>query len=204
MRSLIILTFFCFFLSSCKKEKEVVKTTPVDTKNIFPNNVVSDSRGEYYIEAEFNGKKLCMSPTTAPRDTFSNAYYFITETMNLDQLNLIRMNNERSAQMQIYFGQSTMITRPIPYILPHANLAFCEFTQFQFYDERQRHGTENAPNDDYTYQGTTNTGMSLRVNSFYDNIIEGTFEGTLKTNTGKTLLVKNGAFRIKIIIVNHI
>ncbi|MBE7174557.1 MAG: hypothetical protein INR73_28555, partial [Williamsia sp.] len=71
---------------------------------------------------------------------------------------------------------------------------------FQFYDEAKRWGTENGPNDNYTYQGTTNTGMHLTVSSFANNIIEGTYGGTLRTNTGLVVNVTGGSFRIRIYI----
>ena len=194
------------FFSACKKETPVTKPEkpePVDNNMIFPNYVVADSVGEYFIQGTFNGKKICMSPNPGPLDTFFNAYY-LNDKIELDQLNLIRSNSEGSAEMQIYLGMSKMQTRPIPYILPHENLMKCEFTQFQFYDKWHRHGTENDQYDDYTYQASTNTGMTLTVTSFTDNVIEGTFSGSLTTNTGKKMTVSNGSFKIKIFIIKQV
>jgi hypothetical protein len=194
----IILIFLLFGgLCSCKKNvADVTTPTPASTAAVFPSFVNSDPKGEYFIEGEYNGKKICLSTRNASIDTFSNVYYFYPA--NHDQLNLIRENQEGSAEMQIYIGQSRMLFQKLPYSVPNDHLAFCEFTQFQFYDERRRHGTENDPFDDYTYQATTNTGMKMAVTSFENNILEGTFEGTLTTNTGKTIQVKNGSFRIKL------
>lgn len=171
----------------------------IDSATIFPNYVNSDSIHEYFIQATFNGKKICFSPSAAV-DTFFNAYY-LDPAIGLDQLNLIRSNAEGSAEMQIYIGTSSMLTRSIPYYLPHPNLVQCEFAGFQFYDNFHRHGTENDEYDDYTYQSSTNTGMKLTVTGFKGNIISGTFEGILKTNTGKLMRVKDGSFRIKIHII---
>ncbi len=203
MKYVIFLFGFVLFFAACKKENaSPPQLTPaVDPNTIFPNYVHTDSVGQYYIQATFNGKKISLSPALPPRDTFSNAYY-LDEKIGLDQLNLIRSNNEGSAEMQMYFGVSHMLTRPIPYVLPRAILEQCEFTQFQFYDSWHRHGVENDASDDYTYQASTNTGMKLTVTSFVDNVIEGTFEGTLRTNTGKIMTVKDGSFKIKIFIIN--
>ncbi len=200
MRNIFILSALVFLFAACKKETVSSNPPPIDLNKIFPNYVNSDSAGEYFIQGIFNGKKICMSPTQAPADTFSNAYY-LDKNIGLDQLNLIRANNEGSAEMQVYFGKSTMLTRPIPYNLPHEDLAQCEYTEFQFYDSWHRHGTENDSYDDYTYQASTNIGMKLTVTSFKGNVIQGTFEGTLKTNTGKIMIVTNGSFKIKIFIV---
>jgi len=199
MKKILFFTFI-ITVASCRKDTPVTNP-PTDTgsKDIFPQNIQSDVKGEYFIDGTFNGKYLCFSPTVAPVDSFSNEYFF-DENIGLDQLNLIRMNNERSSQIQIYFGQSKMQTRTLPYNLPHDNLATCEFTQFQFYDEAKRTGIENGPNDNYTYQATTNTGMHLTVTGFINNIIEGTYDGTLRTNTGLVVKVTNGSFKIKIYI----
>lgn len=188
-------------ISSCKKEADSLLTssTVIDSATVFPYYVNSDSAHEYFIQATFNGKKIRLSPS-GNVDTFFNAYYF-DPAIELDQLNLIRSNTEGSAEMQIYIGKSLMLSRTIPYYLPHPNLAQCEFTQFQFYDNWHRHGTENDASDDYTYQASTNTGMKLTITSFKDSTISGTFEGVLKTNTGKEMIVKDGSFYIKIYII---
>ncbi len=202
MKSIFVFFAFILFFSSCKKETTSSQTEPqpIDIDKVFPNYVHSDSAGEDFIQGIFNGKKICMSPTQPPSDAFFNAYY-LDETIDLDQLNLIRANSEGSAEMQIYFGKSEMLTRPIPYNLPHENLAQCEFTQFQFYDTWHRHGTENDQFDDYTYQASTNTGMKLTVTDFTNDIMEGTFEGILRTNTGKIMTVTDGSFKIKIFVI---
>ncbi len=200
---IILLFAFIITVASCKKDTSVTNPpTDTDSKNVFPQNIQSDVKGEYFIDGTFNGKYLCFSPTSAPVDSFANEYFF-DESMKLDQLNLIRMNNEGTSQMQIYLGQSKMQTRTLPYSLPHDNLAQCEFTQFQFYDEAKRFNNENGPDDNYTYQASTNTGMHLTVSSFTNNIIEGTFDGTLRTNTGLVVKVSNGSFKIKIYIAEN-
>ena len=202
MKNIFIFIGCLLMVSSCKKEADLLLPShpAIDSATIFPNYVISDNQHEYFIQGTFNGKKICFSPAGAV-DTFFNAYYF-KPSIEQDQLNLIRSNAEGSAEMQIYIGSSAMLTRAIPYYLPHPNLAKCEFTQFQFYDSWHRHGTENDASDDYTYQASTNTGMKLTVTSFKDNIIQGTFEGFLKTNTGKLMKVKDGLFKIKIIIMS--
>lgn len=198
MRSSLILLLVLALYSCKKSDSEGEHSKPVSMAEMFPNFVKSDAKGEYFIEGEFNGKTICLSNRNASLDTFSNVYYYYPP--DHDQLNLIRENEEGTAQMQIYIGQSMMLFQKFPYAVPHDHLVFCEFTQFQFYDERRRHGTENGPNDDYTYHASTNTGMKLAVTSFANNVLEGTFEGTLSTNTRKTIQVKSGSFRIKLYI----
>ena len=200
MKNILIFWGLLLMITSCKKEADsLLPPQAIDPANIFPNYVHSDSAHQYFIQATFNGKKICLSPAAAV-DTFFNAYY-LNPSIGQDQLNLIRSNAEGSAEMQIYIGTSSLLAREIPYYLPHPNLVQCEFTQFQFYDSWHRHGTENDAFDDYTYQGSTNTGMKLTVTSLKDSVIAGTFEGILKTNTGKVMKVEDGLFKIKIFII---
>ncbi|WP_169728056.1 hypothetical protein [Pontibacter actiniarum] len=57
-----------------------------------------------------------------------------------------------------------------------------------------------GPEDSYNYMGSTyEEGLTVRVTSKKNDIIEGTFEGEIKTPTGLVKTVTNGEFRVKII-----
>jgi len=54
--------------------------------------------------------------------------------------------------------------------------------------------------DSLNYVAITPTDINLKINNFTDNIIEGEFNGTLSTRTGKELDISDGLFRTEIII----
>lgn len=56
-----------------------------------------------------------------------------------------------------------------------------------------------GPEDSYNYMGSTYEGLTVRITSKKNDIIEGTFEGEIKTPTGLVKTVTDGEFRVKII-----
>lgn len=197
------------FLSSCKKDVTdslTEKPEIVDQAKAFLKNVKSDVESEYFISGEFDGHKIYCSSTftsTFPyHDTVFNALY-VNNSIDLDNIHLIRENNEMSVMIAIYFDKAKIFTRQFPYNLPRANLDICEAAQMELINMKKL-GTvgQGSPNDDFSFWGHTNTSIKVQVISFENNIMQGTFEGSLTTKTGSTIQVKNGKFRIKIIVVN--
>jgi hypothetical protein len=195
--------------TSCKKDTAVIpgtKTETPDPAKSFLKDVKSDSTSEYYISGEFDGHKIYCSSTFANtfpyHDTIFNALY-VNNEIDLDNIHLVRQNHDRSAMLAIYFDKAKIYTRQFPYNLPRANLDICEAAQIELINMKKLGTTgQGAPNDDFSFWGHTNTSIKVQVTHFADNIMQGTFEGSLTTKTGSTIVVKNGSFRIKIIVVN--
>lgn len=196
-------------VASCKKDSleiQSVKTEPQDLAKTFLKEVKSDPASDFYISGEFDGHKIYCSSTFANtfpyHDTVFNALY-INNSIDLDNIHLVRENQEMSVMLAIYFDKAKIFTRQFPYILPRANLDICEAAQIELINMKKLGTTgQGAPNDDFSFWGHTNTSIKVQVSSFVDNVMEGTFEGFLTTKTGSTIIVKNGKFRIKIIVVN--
>jgi hypothetical protein len=194
------------FLLSCKKESadknSAAETKQKDDSKSFLKDIKSDNQAEYYISGEFDGYKVYCSSTLAEyypsNDTIMNALY-VNDSIGLDNIHLIRENREMTVMIAIYFDKAKIYTRQFPYLLPHANLAQCEAAQMEFINMKKLGTTgQCSPTDDFTFLGHTNTNIKVQVTSFSDNIMQGTFEGSLTTKTGSTIIVKNGQYRIKI------
>jgi hypothetical protein len=210
----IILVFVASFYS-CDKDVETNNPIPTytDPDLSFLDNAISDSCSEndFYIKGEFNGHKLCFA-TIGPSgsyfvDTFANAFYIyhyvnIKKDSVTDNLHLIRKNSNNSIMIALYGGQTHILKRTFPYSQPHPNLERCEFTEFQFINNNRDYSIgQNSPQDNYTFKGYTGFGVNLTFTGLTgDNIVEGIFDGTLKTNTGSIIKVTNGKFRIKFVI----
>jgi hypothetical protein len=210
--SVSILTLFF----SCKKE---FNTSPqpapyIDPSLTFLEKSVSDiySDSSFYIKGEFNGHKLSFATIGQVGsyfvDTFSNAFYVYydkvkKDSVTSDNLYLIRQNSNQSIMIALFCGQTHIKNRVFPYYLPHPNLQQCEFTEFQFINNNHNYNIgQNSPQDNYTFVGHTGFGMNLILTKLTsDNIVEGAFEGVLKTNTGSVINVKNGKLRVKFITV---
>ena len=211
MKYVTIATCLLFSLlsSSCKKELNTNNQKPIDSSLLFLDKAMSDSCDEngFFIKGEFNGKKLCFATTGAMgssfADTFMNAFFvFLDTTTKSDDLYLLRQNADMSIMIALYCGQTHITDRVLPYSQPHPNLEQCEYTELELMNEQSGStATQNSPQDNYSFMGYTNTGINLTFTSLTsDNIIEGNFEGILRTNTGSVINVKNGKLRIKFVI----
>ena len=176
-----------------------------DPAKSFLKDVKSDPASDYYISGEFDGYKIYCSSTFAStypyHDTVFNALYD-NNSIDLDNIHLLRENQDMSVMLAIYFDKAKIFTRQFPYVLPRSNLDICEAAQIELINMKKL-GTigQGSTNDDFSFWGHTNTSIKVQVTSFVDNVIQGTFEGSLKTKTGSIIQVKNGSFRIKIIVV---
>ncbi len=159
----------------------------------------------FYIKGEFNGKKLCFATTGASDsyfvDTFMNAFYVYLDTVNTDNLYLLRQNANQSIMIALYCGQTHITDRVFPYLQPHPSLEHCEFTELELMNMQSGSRAMYLPQDNYSFIGYTGSGINLTFTSLTtDNIIEGDFEGTISTNTGSVINVKNGKLRIKFVV----
>ena len=218
LKFLLTLTVIAFFFSCKKETNSSQQPAPyVDPDLAFLKNAISDSCSDssYYIKGEFNGRSLCFATTgqsgTYFVDTFSNAFYIYydsvkRDSVTSDNLYLLRQNSNQSIMFAMYCGQTHIKKREFPYYLPHQNLEKCEFTSFQLINQNHNYNiVQHSAQDNYTFVSYTGFGMTLTFTKLTnDNIIEGNFEGTLKTNTGSVINVKNGKLRIKFVISEQI
>lgn len=207
---LFLLSTILFF--SCKKE---TVTSPAERPNQrsenadptkdFLKEIRSDAKSEFYISGEFDGYEIYCSSTHGSmyqyQDTGFNAIY-LDPSIGLDNIHLIRENDERTVMLAIYFDKANIADRTFPYLVPRANLDPCESVEMELINMKKL-GTagQHSPNDDFSFWSTTNNTFKIKVDRFADNVIEGTFEGVLRTETGASLDVKNGKFRIKTILI---
>jgi hypothetical protein len=210
--ALLVLT-----LVSCTKDSSTTDspqpTPPQKTNTVsataFLKDVRSDKESEYFISGEFDGQKIYLASTLGnmypSNDTIMNAWY-LDESIGLDNMHLIRENQDMSAMIAIYFTATKINTQTFPYYLPHANLAYCEHAEVELTNMKRPYGIiQNGPQDDYSFWGYTypsNHFVNVTVSSFVNNVMEGSFEGTITTSTGKSMTVKNGRFRIRIMTIS--
>lgn len=211
---LSILYFFAVIFFSCKKEApdgnpfaetNLQPKETVDSAKLFLNNLTSDPTAEYYISGEFDGQKINCTYTHGNiypyQDTGFNAIY-LNKSMGLDNIHLVRENSDLSIMIAIYFDKARIYERQFPYNIPRPDLDLCENVEIELINMK-RLGTagQHSPNDNFSFWSNTNRTVKVTVISFMNDIIEGSFEGTLKTETGSVLTVKNGKFRIKTILI---
>ena len=201
MRSLLnvfLVITIILFANSCDKE---ILSTEIDSQETIDHSkdFLKDLRIERadrssvnFIRGEFDGKLIYFT-------TISNAYYYDDSSWNgyflnsngLDQINLIRQTRMNSIELAIIISQSKMFTRQFPYSLKDAEIQLINLKKLFTL-------VPGSSDDDSMFLGTTFDSLTIQVTSFVDNTIEGIFEGSLKSYSGSTIIVKNGRFRIKI------
>jgi hypothetical protein len=193
---------------SCEKDSINPSIPAINSPMNFLKEVKSDDRrtSEFFISGEFNGIHINCASTFANiyPDNNQNFNALYVNSNGLDQINLIRENNDMSVMIAIYFLQAKIFTRQIPYKLPHENTADGEFADIQLINMKKiGSATQNSMEDDFSFFGLSPNSIKIQVTSFVDNLMEGTFEGYLATRNRNSIIeVKNGKFRIKIKVVN--
>jgi hypothetical protein len=124
----------------------------------------------------------------APVDSFSNIYLYGTCNNDLKQINLIRCDSDFVFAVYImgYLLDSLPATLPVP-------VEFGKFSDIQFYPFDAWNSTSPGHyvmNDFY--------GKNVFITDKTDDILTGTFEGTMRSTKGETLQVSEGEFKIKI------
>ncbi len=209
MRTLLnVLLIFAVIIiaNSCEKDPlnpEISSSETIDHAKDFLNNYRierTDRSSPYFIRGEFDGKLIYFT-------TISNAYYyddtswngiFINNSNGLDQINLIRQTHADSVQLSIFINQSKISTRQFPYSFKDGGYA-----EIQLINLKKLFAiVPGSSGDDATFIGTTFKSLTIQVTTFVDNILEGTFEGSLESHSGSTIIVKNGRFRIKLKVHN--
>ena len=199
--------FIAFFVS-CKKETPVINTPKpayIDSSKFFLDNLAVDAESEYYISGVFDGKPLYFASVYGNlypyNDTGFNAIYY-NEAIGLDNIHLLRQNNNFSGMIAIYFDQAKIFTRQFPYRLPNRTDPSYQAAEVTLLDMV---GLRSAPpgtfQNDYEFTARTKGGAMVEVTSFTDNVMEGIFQGTLKNPKGSSIKVENGKFRLKVIVI---
>jgi hypothetical protein len=194
-----------------------INTPPpiTDSVKAFLATVVSSPESEYYVSGNFDGYDIYATYTEGDiypsADTIYNAIY-TSDSINIDQINLIRETHDMRAYIAVHFLYSDIYNQQLPYYLPHPNLPYnyCEHAEIQLINkQRQNHAgingvpTPGSPEDDFSFWADTyNSSIKLQITSFTNNIMEGTFEGPISTNSGSTIIVKNGKFRLRMLLVH--
>lgn len=206
MRSALkVLLIFVLYLivSSCQKEPS--NPVIIDQTKDFLNEVRVDRvdrSSTYFIRGEFDDKLIYFPSTSASQSTDDTGLntQFVNNSIGMDQINLIRQNRTNSIQIAIYFQHSNIFNRQFPYFVPAGDGEFAEIELINL--KKLWSAPQGSSQNDYTFWNTTYRALKIEVSSLVDSTMEGTFEGYLTLNTGSTIIVKNGYFRIKIKVVD--
>jgi hypothetical protein len=123
-----------------------------------------------------------------PVDSFSNVYFYGSCGNTLKQINLIRCDQEFVLAIYIlgYSLDSLPASLPVP-------VEYGKYAEIQFYPFQS--GNSTSPGH---YSLSNFYGKSVFITDITDDVVTGTFEGTLRSSTGETLPVTDGEFKLSL------
>lgn len=195
---------------SCKEEHIINHTTEKgEVVNEFApcecsvfNEVEVDKD---YIKAEINGSYLCFDIEPNFSSNFANMLKYGNTTNNTyyDNLYMIRNTANGIWQIAIFLENTHALTKTYPYNLPRENPEFCEIGEIQLNKLGYYISCSYCPENKYNYIAPFfGSGMKLTATSFQNNVFKGVFSGIVKTGNGKSAVIKNGEFRIRLKLEN--
>lgn len=125
----------------------------------------------------------------APVDSFSNCYFYGScNGSDLNQINLIRCDSD--FVLAIYINGCPLDSLPG---IPPLTTEFGKYAEIQFYPFYAWNST-----DAMHYWEDDFYGRGVFITDRTDDILTGTFRGTLRSSTGASMPVTDGEFKIKI------
>jgi hypothetical protein len=183
----LISTFFLF--TGCDKVTIIPERAPlpVHVRNDKPRKplevgCIRGYFGDRYMSFKQHIEKV------QPVDSFSNCYFYGACPEPFYQINIIRCDSASVFSIYImgYSVDSLPASQPV-------SQEFGKYTEMQF-----------SPLPGFNWGAPGNYllddfyGRSVLINDITDDIISGTFEGTLSSPNGNIIPVSEGEFRIKI------
>ncbi len=180
--SVFILLFACEKLTVEKSGPVAVSRKAEKPDSLLPLGCIRGYFGNEYKTFTQHIEQV------ATIDSFSNCYFYGSCNNTLKQINLIRCDSVFVFAMYImgYSLDSLSATLPVP-------SEYGKYSEIQFYPFQD--WNSDSP-DHYTLDDFY--GKSVFITDKTDDILTGTFEGTLRSPTGDSLRVTEGEFKIKI------
>ncbi|MEQ8925736.1 MAG: hypothetical protein RLO81_07955 [Fulvivirga sp.] len=126
-----------------------------------------------------------------------NAYYIRD---NQDQLGLVLQDGKGELLGEIYLNNSDFLNKTFPLTISKEN-PNDGFAQMSLLNLTIHRDTIFNETDDVNYSNHSYDNFALTINSFEKNVLKGKFNGELKTKTGKSKIINNGKFEVRINLV---
>ena len=196
---LVSMLFGLLTLFSCSKEYSCegpgCLISRQDSTITCDSSVCEDQKE--YIRAKIDGKQYCFSSFWFNQDSSHNINY----TANgMDQINMIREDACKHLSIRFFFTGTDLFHQALPYIQPLDNPAApMGMVELQLVDLQNISTCEFCATDSVDYVNWPFNGIQIQVSQIVNDTLAGSFSGPVYTKTGKSRMLSNGEFRIRII-----
>jgi hypothetical protein len=166
-----------------------------DSTRSCDSSVCADQKE--YIRAQIDGMQYCFSSFWFNHDSSYNINY---SADGMDQINMIREDACKHLSIRFFFTGTNLFHQPLPYIQPLDNpQAPMGLVELQLVDLQNISSCEFCPTDSVDYVNWPFHGIQIQVSQIVNDTLVGSFSGPVYTKTGKSRMLSNGEFRIRII-----
>jgi len=192
LNCLLIMTILLGY--SCKKGMEDIERTRLVTKPY--QSTISEcscnNKESFRIELTLDGKKLCFDrmrqSNTILQDRWLRRW--------INTIYIERFNADSTLGINIDYYNPAFLKHDLPYLMYLDARDSCEVLGVQVLNFNPYRYCQFCPEDDSRFCSTKT--VAVRILSFSDNIIEGTFEGDFTNNGGRLVKVTDGYFKTRL------
>lgn len=204
----IVITASCSKKPVTEELKAKEKVDPYKNELVACNCAESSGKAgiSEFIKAEFNGVPIC-ADLKIGLDTFSNMLVYgkmikNNDTLYYDNLYMLRYTRDKKFMLALFMENSHLLTKIFPYQLPRVNSEISEKGEFQLQNQEKltQHMCYFCTWNDWHYWGLFwENNLHFIADKYENGIFYGRFEGKINTGSGRSIIVKNGSFQIKLI-----
>jgi len=191
-----ILVGYC----SCRRQAQAMSTEPPPEpyqSTMKECSCTYDNRDSFRVELILDGKKLCFDRMRQPEAVFPDKW--LQKWVNA--IYIERFNSDSTLRLNVTYYNPAFLKHNLPYLIYLDSRDSCEVIGVEIFNLYPYKYCMFCPEDDSRYCTTKN--VLIRILSFTDNIIEGTFEGDFTNNGGHLFKVTNGYFKTRLVQELH-
>ena len=203
VRFLVILLFFSCtksvkekFVNEIRSEAPKVNCDSIYQSNLKDCSCLSANDGDFKFELTIDGKKLCFDRQRQPDSVFN----FWANSWGSNAIYMERINADSTLRLSIEYYRPAFLKHGLPYLLNYYTGDTCEAMGIHIIN-LSKFETCTCSSDATSHYSLMYYGLntvSIKILSYADNTIEGTFEGDFVNECGGTFKVTNGYFKTRL------
>lgn len=207
MKILYCFTLLYFFgLYSCSKATRDTEQhlSDITEDRVYYSTIVDracmeDKENDYSFKATINNRNVCLN-TDFKHTMFNNNW---VKSSWRNEIFMLKKDADSSIAIGIRYNNPAFYKHTLPYQIDRDSHDSCEVITISFMNFNYAESCHCLA-DDSNYESLTSIdNLSVKILSFKDSILEGTYSGDFRNRGGKKFRVTNGYFKNKLKLQNQ-
>lgn len=189
---------YFFNLCSCTKPQRGAEQQLSDEKEDRPyqSTIVAcgcldNKENDFNFKATINSKNLCLN-TDFKQGTFNNSW---VKSSWQNEIFMLKKDADSAIGIAIKYNNPAFYKHSLPYQIDKGSHDSCEVITISIMNFKYAKFCD-CPADDSNYESLTSIdNVSVKIISFKDSILEGTYSGDFRNRGGRKFSVTNGYFK---------